>query len=795
MNIAFKQSIEDKALSNLYVAKQVFTRLIDIQRQRMSEKAYILSSDFSFKQVVATQDKKTILSALDNLRLRIGADMAVLVSTQYQVLANTSDPEQYSQFFAAELIEQAEQQGSASSMVIFDKTPYQMVITPIMAPDLKAWLCISVKLNQMQLDELKQLTQADISLILVRKDAPLLLVSSSLAGSSSKNLPLILQEINWRGEHSFSLQLDNITYISSSLELSSNKQVSIVAVIQKSLKQQLKPFYQLQWVLLAIAGISLLLAFIGSLLVSRSVSKPVKALVSGVRAVGQGNYDYRIIVDRRDEIGELSSAFNEMAIQQSLQEALRRAKESAENASQAKSDFLANMSHELRTPLNSILGYAQLLKIQGFNAKRQDKALNIIESSGQHLLNLINEILDLSKIEAGLLQIQSADFNLRQLLDLITDSVKEKAESKGLIFKIQYEFDASIWINSDEQRIRQILINLLNNAIKYTDNGEVNFRVSRVSKGHYDFSVQDTGIGIHSEHIEAIFASFHQLNQTQNHVEGTGLGLAISRKLVVLLGGELKVLSVLGRGSKFGFRLGLNEITQKNGALITLPLNSTVRDRDGRGYKVLIVDDNEVNRSILSDMLSPMGFLIIEVENGQDCIQRALKWKPDVILMASRMSDMDGLQVTRKLRGCAEIKDIVILAVSANVFENHKQLWFDAGADGFIAKPIQLDYLLRQIFKFVDLSLDTNSIVFPKKGIEQNVKPVLLHYPEKHYLLRLLDYAQQGDVNAIYQLTEEIRQQDQKSDDFIDQITRLAEAFQIKKIRQILTEVLKNKKS
>ena len=314
--------------------------------------------------------------------------MAVLVSLQGQVLANTDHPYRKKAFFAAELIQRAEQQGFASSMVIIDGIPHQMVITPIMAPELKAWLCLSFKLSQMQVDELQQLTQSHISLLLARKGVLSLLISSSLAESSSKQLASVLQASNWQTEDTFSLKLDNIQYTSSVLNLSANKQVAIIAVLQKSLEEQLIPFYRLQWYLFTIASFSLLTALIASLVVSRSVSKPVKALVAGVRAVGRGNYDYRINLDRADEIGELGSAFNEMAAQQGLEESLRNEKESAESASQAKTDFLANMSHELRTPLNSILGYAQLLKTRNFSIKRQAKALDTIEQSGTTFIKL-----------------------------------------------------------------------------------------------------------------------------------------------------------------------------------------------------------------------------------------------------------------------------------------------------------------------------------------------------------------------------------------------------------------------
>ena len=796
VNIVFKQNVENRVRNNLTVAKRVFSRLIEVQTKRLSDNAYILSSDFGFKQVIATQDHKTILSALDNLLLRIDADMAVLVSLQYQVLADTAHPDKNSQFFSPELIELAEQQGFANSMVIIDGTPHQMVVTPVMAPDLKAWLCISFKLSQIQIDELQQLTQSDITLLQVWEGRSPILITSSLPETSRINLVKSLQETNWRTQNPFSMQLNKTRYITSILNLSGNQQVAIIAVLQKSLEDELKPFYRLQWFLFAIAAISLFLAFIGSLLVARSVSRPVKALVSGVREVAQGNYDYRINVDRADEIGELSNAFNDMATQKGVQKSLREAKDSAESASQAKTDFLANMSHELRTPLNSILGYAQLLKMPNFTSRQQIKALDVIEKSGLHLLNLINEILDLSKIEVGQLQLQLGDFNLRQLMDIILDTVQAKAERKGLKLKADYKFNSSIGINSDEQRLRQILVNLLDNAIKYTESGQVTFTVHRISQRYYRFCVEDTGIGMHSDHLQTIFASFHQLHQTYDYIEGTGLGLAISKQLVLLLGGDLQVASTLGQGSQFWFELDLIEVEDCVHAETGLSVETLSKRFKSNGQKILVADDKIDNRSLLRDMLSPMGFLISEAVDGQDCMQQALKLKPDIILMDSKMPVMDGVETCKRIRACADIKNTVIIAISANVFESHRQQCFEAGADGFIARPVQLELLLTQLARFADLQPD-HEFSSEETIAEISDKHLSLHYPARHYIQRLLTIAQQGDIQAILLLATEIGQQDQNCNLFIEQVTHLAEEFQINKICKILTEALSeaNKKS
>lgn len=314
--------------------------------------------------------------------------------------------------------------------------------------------------------------------------------------------------------------------------------------------------------------------------------------------------------------------------------------------------------------------------------------------------------------------------------------------------------------------------------------------------GRYRFCVEDTGIGIRSEHLHTIFTSFSQIHQTHDYAEGTGLGLAISKQLVLLLGGQLKVASTFGQGSQFWFELNLQEVDQGVHSETALSAGALITRMKGNPQKILIADDKTDNRALLRDMLSPMGFSISEAENGRDCMQQALNWKPDLILMDSRMPVMDGLEACQRIRARAETKNIVIIAISANVFESHRQLCIEAGADGFIAKPVQLEALLTLLARFTDLQPDHDKRYLTPVA-EKPDKPRVLHYPATHYVQRLLVFAQQGDIQAIHQLTAEIRQQNQNCDVFTERVTSLAEGFQIKKIRALLTHALSdsNKKS
>ncbi len=791
VNLAYQQNAIQQIETSLDVAKRVFNRLIEADARRLSESAFFLASDYGFKQVIATQDKQTILSALDNLQQRIGADGAMVVSLDLKLRADTAHPNQSGDFFAPDAIRQAKLAGKATSIVLLDGKPYQMVVVPIMAPDLISWLCVNFKISHILVDELQQLTQTHISLLQIWHPDQMSLLNSTLEDSTSQALLGELPRVNWRTHDSLSLHLEQISYISSIVNLASNDQVSIIAVLQKSLDKELIPFKRLEWFLFAIAAVSLLLALIGSLIVARSVSKPVSKLLSGVRQVDKGRYDYRIEVNRVDELGELGLAFNEMAIRKGQQEALRQAKESAESASQAKSEFLANMSHELRTPLNSILGYAQLLKRNRLSPEKQVKSLDTIEQSGQHLLGLINEILDLSKIEAGQLVLQSAGFDFKMMLNSVADTIYSRAKTKQLNLETDFSSVTNAWLISDEKRLKQVLINLLDNAVKYTESGTILFKVE-IEAGKYRFIVEDTGIGIAKQHIEYIFTSFHQLdNHSKGYIEGTGLGLAISEQLVILLGGRLQVSSQVGVGSRFWFEL---ELSSANQAAQTEPAafdQRVVTTLNGNRCKILIVDDEADNRNLLIDMLTPFGFELYQAVDGQECIQQTHVQKPDLILMDSKMPVMNGLEACKKIRNSAEINQIKIIAVSANAYQHHRQQCLDAGANDFLAKPLQLEHLLTMIARYTGLEpvYETNNS--PEPVVQSEISDIeTQHLPPVKYLERILGLAEQGDIQGVREQLEELVKNNGNDQAFVKKLNTYAENFQINNICQLLKQVV-----
>ena len=379
--------------------------------------------------------------------------------------------------------------------------------------------------------------------------------------------------------------------------------------------------------------------------------------------------------------------------------ALQEAKAAAEAANQAKSRYLSGISHELRSPLNSLLGYAQLLEKDNHLSDKHRESVLIIRRSGEYLADLIEGLLDISKIEAGRLDILPSEVQFPALLEQIVSMFQLQADKKHIDFS--YEFGSKLpeYVRVDEKHLRQILINLLSNAIKFTTQGSVRFTVDYRSETAI-FTVEDTGRGIDIEDQERIFDPFEQVhNPDFTAVPGTGLGLTITRLLTEIMGGDISLTSELNKGSVFKVQLLMGSVRE--------PTLIPVSQKDIEGYSgdrklLMVVDDDPVHRQMMMNILEPIGFTVTEASNAMDCLAKTEQYLPDLFMLDVSMPGMNGLQLARALRDKNIRKPIIF--ISANVREGDAVQHEDYGQDDYLPKPINIDYLLEKIGAILDLN-------------------------------------------------------------------------------------------
>lgn len=397
------------------------------------------------------------------------------------------------------------------------------------------------------------------------------------------------------------------------------------------------------------------------------------------------------------------------------------ARDEAQAANKAKSVFLANMSHELRTPLNAILGFSNILDRDQQLTESQRANLNIIKRSGEHLLRLINDVLEVAKIEAGRLQLEIAPFNMDDMVRDVTEMMTLRAQEKGLQLRVDRAAEFPRYIKGDEARLRQILTNLVGNAVKFTEQGGVTIRL-RVKQNALLLEVEDSGPGISREDQKRLFEPFVQLTESAAQ-SGTGLGLFISRQFVQLMNGGIDVESTPGKGSLFRVEL---PVEPANAADILKPeaekLGEVIGLAPGQPcYRILIAEDQYENRLLLSRLLIGIGLEVKAVENGEECVKLFQDWRPDLIWMDKRMPVMDGLEATRRIRQLPEGQTVKIVAVSASAFREQQQEMFDAGMDDFLRKP----YRLAEIYETMARQLGIKYL-YRSESLEEETVPLIL---------------------------------------------------------------------
>ncbi len=460
--------------------------------------------------------------------------------------------------------------------------------------------------------------------------------------------------------------------------------------------------------------------------------------------------------------------------------ALQKSKELADAANLAKSRYLTGISHELRTPLQSILGYAQILSRDSRIPEERQESLAIMKRSGEYLADLIEGLLDISRIEAGRLEIHRNQTDLHALLNQITHMFKLQAASRNIEFQYHCHPRLPQYINVDEKRLRQILINLLSNAVKFTEKGHVTFTVNYRSQVA-EFIIEDSGVGISDEDVGRIFSPFERIRKPNlPAISGTGLGLTIVKLLCDIMGGDISVSSKINEGSIFKVKFMLSKVDE--------PIIEPLTERRISGFKgekktVMVVDDEPTHRSLVFDILAPLGFTVIEARNAESCLEIHTDYQPDIYLLDVSMPGMNGLELSKILR--KQGIEVPIIMVSADAQERHSNVTYDAAHDAYLVKPLRLGDLLENLSHLLDIEwLYSDEVEEPQPPADKFNQDIVI--PDHPAIDELISYAELGYAKAFKQKLSQLKQDSGFSDNLIEKLIVLSKQMRYPTIVELL---------
>lgn len=675
-----RRQLVERGQAQLARAAKVFEAELHLVMQPVTDGVAVLALDFPLRQAIAQQDMMTTDSVLRNHGDRIGAQRMFLIGLDGAVAIDTgASPLANRKFQFPQLLDLTAANGQAAGLAVLDGKLQWLMAAPVNAPTPIAYLAAAVPVDDRLIASLRDLYVLPLS-IDVRTGAGAAL---AFAGAG----------VDPRQER-----------LKSSLTLSTlNGSEPAIVEFEHPLSEAVRPFEAVLWPLLVISLLGLGVAVAGAVAIARRVSQPIENLAQHAERIKGGDYASRAPIEGSGEVRRLGVALRAMA--HAIEErrmALEASHNEAVRANKAKSEFLANMSHEIRTPLNAVLGLAGVLIDSPLSAEQRHQ-VGLIKESGGNLLSLLNDILDLSKLEAGQVELDKAPFDPAALTRDSVELLRARAAEKGVDLSVELRGELPPAMTGDSSRVRQVLINLVGNAIKFTQKGDVKVTARVVStaggSATMEWSVADSGIGIPAERVGSLFKEFVQADSSiSRRFGGTGLGLAICKRLVESMGGAIGVTSVEGRGSTFSFQAPFPladapaASTQIANA-VTEDLTAFVAGR-GQGVRILVVEDNVTNQFVARSILAVEGVEVDLASDGAEAVEAVARRDYDLVFMDMQMPEMDGLTATRLIRArggrCAEVP---IIAFSANAFTSDVEACVRAGMNGHVAKPVQKETL------------------------------------------------------------------------------------------------------